>query len=443
MLKRPPLFAVGALLVHALLAIRLQTTAWPEVTTPAYLISRGWLLYRDIGFIHTPGLMETLGLFFQVLGTSAWVVVLFALIWPLAAHAFLLAETRGQRPAIRVCASAFFLVLFYGWGGNAIWPSVMISALSIPIASSLAHGRIRRAGLFIGLAILIKQTAAYLLILVLVRLLLRRDVRGSAKLAAFAGLPYVLVCALFALSGAGWKIVLWTFVSLFHGVYDSIRVAPTAFGAFSLLLGFLPIGLETLLEGRAGDEDSTTWYLLTAMGLALMVYPRFGLLQAVAAVPCLAVGAGRLLRRSGRSITPFAYALVAGIVVSVAPLLIASNRFDGVVVFWNDEPALNALVARLERMPPQTRVYSEIWDNVLPQAHLLPPGRFYAHPWLMPFIASIDSARARLDEAAASPGTVRVGFGGVRRRASAVGPYVISAGGETSLAALLPGDRPR
>ncbi len=168
--ERLDLLAAGLLCVHAALALRLRTVAWPEVTTPAYLWSRGMMMYRDIKFVHTPGLMGPLAAAFAAFGENATVLRLFAIAGPLAAHGFLLAHTRSLSAGRRILASLFFVALFYSFDGNAVWPTALMSALAIPIAIGLARGRLRTAGLLIGLAILMKQTAAYVLVLACVRL---------------------------------------------------------------------------------------------------------------------------------------------------------------------------------------------------------------------------------------------------------------------------------
>ncbi|HKB70010.1 MAG TPA: hypothetical protein VKH46_04145, partial [Thermoanaerobaculia bacterium] len=173
-----------------MLALTLRATAWPEVTTPAYLWSRGLLMYRDIKFVHTPGMMGLLALAFHFFGVHATVLRGFALIGPLAAHGFLLAETRGFALAHRSIASIFLLSFLYGWQGNSVWPVPLLAAFAIPVALALERGSWARAGLLIGTMILIKQTSAYLLLVVLVAVVLSRHLRRAARVLAIASLPY-------------------------------------------------------------------------------------------------------------------------------------------------------------------------------------------------------------------------------------------------------------
>lgn len=106
-------------------------------------------------------------------------------------------------------------------------------------------------------------------------------------------------------------------------------------------------------------------------------------------------------------------------------VVLGSGRdFDGKVLFWNQEPALDALAARLRRFPPNTPLYSPLWDNVLPRAGLLPPGRLYVNPyfdWFFP----VDDVGDRIQAALRAQGGVVVGYRGAPSDEDVIGPYRI------------------
>ena len=205
-------FAVTALAVHLLLALTLRVTAWPEVTTPGYLWSRGMLMYRDIKWVHTPGTAGSLAIAFWLFGPRTWLVRAFAILWPLIAHASLLRETRRFPTWNRILTSAFFLVVFFSSEGNAVWATVVMAALTIPVARALSAGRMWTAGLLFGVAILSKQTAAYALLLAVACLLARRRRREARVSLAGGCIPYFLALAVFALLGAGADMWRWTVI---------------------------------------------------------------------------------------------------------------------------------------------------------------------------------------------------------------------------------------
>ncbi len=417
-------FVVVALMVHVALALTLRVTAWPEVTTPGYLWSRGMLMYRDIKLLHTPGTTGTLALAFLVFGPQTWIVRLYAIIWPLVAHMFLLRETRGLTLWSRALASGFFLVVFYSTDGSAVWPTVVMAALALPIARALSCNRFRLAGLLLGVAILFKQTAAYVLILAVIWLLTQKQARAALRLFLAGCIPYFLTLAGFSLLGAGNYMLRWTVIVPFTVQTSLASFRPSVGTAVALLLGFVPLAVEAGLERPGEHKVSAQWLLVVGVGLALICYPRFQVLQTVASVPCLAVGAARLMNRRPMLISRLATAFVVAVVVSRGAILVMGNEFDGKVLFWNEEPAFNALIDRLRQMPKTTPLYSELWANVHPRAEMIPPGRIYQHPWF-DFFFGVDQTGNRMQQANARPGTVIVGYRGSRPNAESVGPYSI------------------
>lgn len=418
------LFALFALAVHLALALFLRATAWPEVTTTGYLWSRGLMMYRDIKFQHAPGLMGLLALGFLIAGPSTLLLRLFSTMPPLAAHAFLLSGTRGFPAIVRGLASAFFLVCFFVSDGNAVWPTVVMTALAIPIANLLGRRRVVAAGLLIGIAILLKQTAAYLLLLAAAVLIARRRRREALALLLSGSAPYLAVLGVFTLLGCGGDMIRWTIEVPFAIRPALSRVPPGPVTLAMLIAGFLPLVVEATLEEPGEYRVSAGWFLLVASGLALIAVPRFDMLQTVGSVPCLAVGAARLMRRRSRLVARSATLFVATFTIFRGLVLAKGADFDGRVLFWNDEESFNVLIAELRRLPPETPLYSKLWANVLPRSGLLPPGRIYVHPWFEWFFP-VDRIGEHVAEAARTPGTAVVDYWKTGVPGRRVGPYTI------------------
>jgi hypothetical protein len=425
---RLDLFAIAAIGVHIGLALALRVSAWPEVTTPAYLCSRGMLLYRDIKFVHTPGTITTLALAFLAFGVQTWVVRVYAMVWPLIAHLFILRYTRRFTWSERALASLFFLTFFFSIEGSAVWPTVVLSAFSLPVAAALSRGRMLRAGLLIGVAILFKQTVGYLLVVATLALLAGRRWRDAGELFLSSSLPYWITIAIFATLGAGADALRWTIevpVTVLHGIF---WFRPSRYEMSVLLFAFLPTIVDAVLE-RADDEGPRSrWLLIVALGLAAMSYPRFGIANVGSAVPCLAVGAARFVRRLSSLRWPraraYGYGLVVTYAVSRGLILFTNREFDGKVLFWNDTPALDALALRLRRFPPETPLYSPLWENILPRSGLLPPGRIYVNPYF-DYLFPVDDVGNRVRAASRRPGVIVVDYRRSRSDGEVVGPFVI------------------
>jgi hypothetical protein len=235
--------------------------------------------------------------------------------------------------------------------------------------------------------------------------------------------PYFAALALFAAAGAGADMLRWTLLVPFTVPVPVARFAPSLGTLAAVVLPFLPLAVEAAREQAGEFEIAARDLLLVAAGLTLICFPRFDMLQTVAGIPPLALGAARLMRRAPRRLAAGAGLFAATMAVSRGAVLAAGGTFDGRVLFWNDEPAFNALVERLRAMPPGP-VHSELWSNVLPRAGRLPPGNLWVHPWFGWFFA-VDRIGERIAAASARPGTILVGFRGSPPGGETIGPYEI------------------
>jgi hypothetical protein len=423
--RKIDLLTVVALAVQAAVSFTMRGTAWPEVTTPAYLMSRGLLLYRDIKFVHTPGMMAVMALLWRIfpgeLGLRA-----FMLLFPLLGHLGVLVATQRQPKANRVLASGFFLVFFYGWGGSAVWPTPVIAAMAVPLLLALEKEQYARAGAWLGLMIVCKQTAAYALVAVLIALLVGKKWRQAILVGCIAATPYALAGLLFATLGAGRDYIRWTLVVPFT-ILHTIVVLPSPLSTvmYPLALAFLPTLIFTICLRKI------PWLLIVALGLSLVAIPRFAYVQLVGAVPCLALGSARMLAVLRTAPTyKFALACSALIVVSVGVRCAATFEWDGKITYWNEDPAFNRLVDRLRSMPPGP-ILSLIWPNLLPRVGRLPPADLHALPWLWDFPGIPDSIGGRVRKAASDKGCTIVSIGGSRcAGGQKYGPYCIQHGGD-------------
>jgi len=156
------------------------------------------------------------------------------------------------------------------------------------------------------------------------------------------------------------------------------------------------------------------------------------LMQTVAALPCLALGAARLLELLPRRASVAVSLALAAWTVSRAAIIAAGADLDGKVVFWNEDAAVNRVVARLDAYASGSRVQSELWGNVLPRSRRLPPGGVWVHPWLHWYFP-VEDVRARVLRAARAPGTIWVDYRTDLPGSERVGPFSIRVIGSKAL----------
>jgi hypothetical protein len=425
--KRPlDALALLALALQVALAIPLRSIAWTEVTTPAYLCSRGLMLYRDIKFAHTPGFMGILALLFRIFGARTGWLKALPILFGLLAHISVLRETRRLSPAARAAGSAVFLSLFYVWQGNSLWPTALMAAFLLPIGRALSCHRIVRAGLLLGLCVLLKQTAAYALAAAAAALLLRRRPGAAARLLFWGSLPYAAALVLFLGLGSAREFVEWTLLvpfTVLKGTTDSPPSPPQLWG---LAVAFLPLLAAAATPPNREEEIPSGWLVVLAAGFALMTFPRFSYLNCLAAVPALALGAGRLADGPVPRWRTAARAIVLAIAISNFAILATGEPFDGRVARWNDDPAFTRLADLLKRDYAGYRLDVRVWGNLLPATGMLPPGNLFVHFWEW-YSLPVDSIGERVRAASQKPGTVTVTFWGPGARGVRSGPYALEA----------------
>src|SRR5262249_15520345 len=228
-----------------------------------------------------------LALAFRIGGPQTWIVRAFAIAGPLVGHGCVLRYTRGLPVFRRVLVSSFYVASMFVADGHAVWPVAVMAALSAAIRVAWTGERWWRAGLLIGAAILMKQTAAYVLVVVVLVALARRSFRAIAPLVLAASAPYAAVLAGFAALGAAGEMLRWTILVPIQ--VQEVTFAPNLFTLGVLGLAFLPTAMAAALE-KSPRVSSAAWLLAVGFGFALLSYPNFLMLQTVAALPCLALG---------------------------------------------------------------------------------------------------------------------------------------------------------
>src|SRR5262249_17498198 len=199
--------------------------------------------------------------------------------------------------------------------------------------------------------------------------------RDAARLFLAGSLPYAATLAVFYALGAGVDMLRWTILvplTVKPAHVDLSR--PDPFQVFTLLAAFLPLSVEALLE-RPGERrrPHARWLLVVAVGFTAIVYPDFTFFNAVAGVPCLALGAAKLMERRRALVRVPAAVYAAVFVAAKGAAIAAGSDADGKVLFWNDDPAFNSVVERPRPLPPGNPVHSGLWGNLDARPRPPPP----------------------------------------------------------------------
>ncbi len=408
-----PLAVLAALLAGAL-PFTLGTTAWPEIVTPAWFVTQGVRLYDGILFPHTPLLILLTAAAGTLFGFSA--PVLRALpAASLAAAAFLVvAGVRPHRasragPIAGFCVGLPLLLLLNVYTeGPALWPEPFLIPFFLGGVLLLERhertgepGALAGAGLAFGVAILVKQTAAWPLLAAFLWLGFRsrrRSRRAAATFAVAGALPYVGFALSWAVAFRTLAHIRWTLIyPVFSSHAREIATPITSADVHEALVLVLPLA-ALLLGGAARGPSVRRRSPLVAVALSTvgMAWPRFGLLHLAGATGLVALAScrGLLLLRAGarraRRIprTTLGALAVSGalqaIVLGVAGLGAGSLLLDaagGPVFFWDDSTT-RALAESVRTRVPEggELLLFETRQTLYPLTGTHAPGGFYVNP---------------------------------------------------------------
>lgn len=392
-MKRPATATAIALagagaVVAGLPAFLLRFRVWSEILAPAYFTSLGRLLYREIFFPHTPLLILGTGLLGKLFGFSAplFRAEVFASMG--ACGALIVMGTRPHRkevggPIAGLLAGVPFFVLWTVYlEGPSLWPDPFIAPLVL--GAALAFERFERTalkrpllvgGLLLGLAILVKQTAAWIAGAALLWTLLasrRRGTLAATLLAASVAAPY----ALFAV---GWAVVFgtlshlrWTLLVPVSGDFAAqIKSSDGLSTAVVLKTLAIPLIvpaeflLRRCLPATQRLRSPAPWLVL---GCFCLAWPRWGLLHLAASSGLIALLAARALllawtvgrrprrRATGRPSLSYAFGgsllLIHAAVALLSGGSLIRSRIGGAVFRW-DDPATEYFAAEVRARVPK------------------------------------------------------------------------------------------
>lgn len=169
-MKKIYLFVAILLVIHLFFLLNFRFTAWPEMFSYAYLKNNGLLLYKDIIHPYPPLLTLALSYIYRIFGYDLFVlrVVSWLIILASSALVFLISKKLTKNENIALLTLGVYVLLQPFLEGNMLWFDI---AIVLPVLAGAFFAlrwldkegnqklNIFLAGLFFGIASLIKQTA--------------------------------------------------------------------------------------------------------------------------------------------------------------------------------------------------------------------------------------------------------------------------------------------
>jgi len=165
-MKKTYLFIIILLGIHLFLLSNLKFTAWPEMLSYPYFRNNGYLLYKDMIHPYPPVLTIALSIVYKLFGYKLIVLKVFTWLIILVNDVlvYLIAKKITKKNAFALASLSLYVLVQPFLEGNQLWFDLAIVPTVLFSTYYLLQKKYFWSGLFLGVAILTKQTAGLYLI---------------------------------------------------------------------------------------------------------------------------------------------------------------------------------------------------------------------------------------------------------------------------------------
>lgn len=295
MFKNWKIFLTIILGFHLLLLTQLKFTAWPEMLLWPYMMTQGFLPYKDIAIAHTPHLVTYLAIFFKIFGVG--VVQLKIYTWLLIIVTDLIVywvSNKLWNRKIATISTFSFVILQIFFDGNGLWFDSLLTPFSVLLFYLVSKKNYLWIGIVWAVMFLTKQTAVWFLIPIGLTLIQNLKFNKIPHI-NWQELKKFTFGALIVM--VSFTLILWMFGILPYfyqwAINFGIFVLPRAQGQIQLpdlknliVAGFpFAVFVPFLLNKKNRNINLLMWAIAGVMG----TYPRFEYFHFQPAIPFLAM----------------------------------------------------------------------------------------------------------------------------------------------------------
>ena len=282
--------------IHLFLLINLKFTVWPEMLSYPYLRNNGYLLYKDMIHPYPPVLAMALSIVYKLFGYKLIALKVFTWLIILANDIliFLISKKLTKSFKFSVLSLAFYVTIQPFLEGNQLWFDLAIVPTVLFSTYYLLQKKYFWSGLFLGAAILTKQTAGLYLIFGMAYIACKE--KNFKKVLEFVIGPIILFAILIVrliTEGAILGFFNWTLIyplTLFSKFQGYVQMALSGHQWLILVLLVIPV-IPVLFIRKF---SLITFYLLLSF---IMIYPRFSFFHFQPGLAFIAIFYGVFLSR--------------------------------------------------------------------------------------------------------------------------------------------------
>ncbi len=376
MLKNWKIFLIIILGINLFLLTQLKFTAWPETLLWPYLISKGWMPYKDIAIAHTPLMLTVLAVCYKIFGVGILQLKVFTWILILGIDLLIFGIVKklwNVKSALIALSTFVFWQLFFD--GNGLWFDLFMGAFVLFSYYLLKKKKYFWVGIFWALAFISKQTAVWFLLPIGLEL----TNKSLKPLVEFIkGVVLTLILFILSLGAFG---ILPSFID--WAVKFGIFILPKAQGQIqlpdlkSLAVSIFPFLIFIPLIWKTGKKNLNL--LLWAFAGGLGAYPRFEYFHIQPALPFLAMASAITLtdlKKNNKLIKIFIVFYALGSIYLFANFFMR-NWGEGTRFFETDvSDVINYVKNNVKT--GDTIFVMNWWDSIYPLTETLPA----TTPWV-------------------------------------------------------------
>ena len=377
--KNIPYFLLCVIALQVFMLLSLKFTAWPEMTLWPYLMTKGWLPYRDIAIAHTPLMLVDLSIFYAIFGTGIWQLKIFTWLLVIGFDVLIYWVVKkfwNSKTALVALISFVLLQLFYD--GNGLWFDLYMGLFAFVSYYFVKQKNYFWTGVFWALAFISKQTAVWFLLPIALEIIKGEKLKAKSFLqtvyggSVVAGV-FVIILMVFGLlpSFFNWAVNFGLFIlPKAQGQIQLPGLKNLIVSLFPFLI-FVPLFWQT----KGKNLNLLVWALSGCLG----AYPRFEYFHFQPAVPYLVIAVANFFSnevRKNPQFKIFAVLYLAGCLYLFSGFFMRNYK-EGVRFYEKD--VQNVVVYIKNNTSLNDKIFvMNWWDNVYALSGRMPA----IDPWV-------------------------------------------------------------